>query len=176
MAVARGVGSMHQRFAVRGENAEIYDVEGNRYIDFATGIAVCNTGHSDPRIVEAVNEQLSTFSHVCFQVTPYEAYVAFAEKLNDVAPGPSPKKTLFLSTGSEAVENAVKIARAYTGRRGVVAFRGGYHGRTLMTMALTGKVAPYKARFGPMPAEVFHAQYPFEYHGISEDDAFESRL
>ncbi|MCG8440630.1 MAG: 4-aminobutyrate--2-oxoglutarate transaminase, partial [Caulobacterales bacterium] len=137
-------------------------------------IAVCNTGHTDPRIVAAVKDQLDKFSHVSFQVTPYEGYVELAEKLNAIAPGDSPKKTLLVSTGAEAVENAVKIARAYTGRRGVVAFRGGYHGRTLATLALTGKVFPYKATFGPMPSEIYHADFPFTYHGVTEDDAFRS--
>lgn len=173
-AVAQGVGTMHRTFAESASNAEIFDVEGRRYIDFATGIAVCNTGHSDPRIVAAVKAQLDHFSHVCFQVTPFEAYIELAEKLNALAPGDTDKKTLFVTTGAEAVENAVKIARAHTGRRGIVAFRAGYHGRTYMTMALTGKVYPYKATFGPMPGDVFHAQYPIEYHGITEDQAFAS--
>lgn len=175
-AVARGVGSVHQLFASEAKNAELLDAEGKRYIDFATGIAVCNTGHSDPRIVAAVKAQLDRFSHPCFQVTPYEAYIELAEKLNALAPGDSPKKTLFVTTGAEAVENAVKIARAYTGRRGVVAFRGGYHGRTLMTLALTGKVFPYKAKFGPMPTEIYHAQFPVGYHGVSEELAWDSFL
>lgn len=175
-AVARGVGSIHQRFAAEARNAELFDVEGKRYIDFATGIAVCNTGHSDPRIVAAVKAQLDRFSHPCFQVTPYEAYIELAERLNALAPGDSPKKTLFVTTGAEAVENAVKIARAYTGRRGIIAFRGGYHGRTLMTLALTGKVFPYKAAFGPMPAEIYHARFPIDYHGVSEELAWDSFL
>ncbi|MEL7030258.1 MAG: aminotransferase class III-fold pyridoxal phosphate-dependent enzyme, partial [Pseudomonadota bacterium] len=175
-AVARGVGSIHQKFATRAANAEIFDAEGRRYIDFASGIAVCNTGHTNERIVEAVKGQLDQFSHACFQVTPYESYVALAEELNARAPGPSKKKTLFVTTGAEAVENAVKIARAATGRRGVISFRGGYHGRTLMTLALTGKVLPYKATFGPMPSEVYHAQFPYEYHGISVDDAIASLM
>jgi len=175
-AVARGVGSIHQRFAAEAQNAELFDVEGKRYIDFATGIAVCNTGHTDARIVAAVKDQLDKFSHPCFQVTPYESYIALAEKLNALAPGKSPKKTLFVTTGAEAVENAVKIARAYTGRRGVVAFRGGYHGRTLLTMALTGKVYPYKAKFGPMPTEIYHAEFPISYHGVDEERAWDSFL
>lgn len=175
-AVARGVGSVHQRCAVSGANAEVVDANGDELIDFAAGIAVCNTGHSDPRIVAAVKEQLDRFSHVSFQVMPYEPYIALAEKLNAIAPGDTPKKTLFVTTGAEAVENAVKIARAHTGRRGVVAFRGGYHGRTLLTLAMTGKVFPYKAQFGPMPGDVFHAQFPYTYHGVSEDAAFESLM
>ncbi len=175
-AVARGVGSVHQIFADHAQNAVVTDVEGNRLIDFATGIAVCNTGHVDPRITEAVKAQLDRFSHACFQVTPYESYIELAEKLNALAPGESPKKTLFVTTGAEAVENAVKIARSHTGRRGVIAFKGGYHGRTLMTLALTGKVQPYKASFGPMPGEVYHASFPYLYHGITEDMAWASLM
>ena len=150
-AIPRGVGSMHQKFAVKAKNAEIFDVEGKRYIDFATGIAVCNTGHGDPRILDAVKDQLDNFSHTCFQVNPYESYVELAEKLNVLAPGESAKKTIFLTTGAEAVENAIKVARAATGRSGIVAFKGGFHGRTMMGMALTGKVAPYKTGIGPFP-------------------------
>ena len=175
-AVARGVGSVHQVFAERADNAEVFDAEGRRLIDFATGIAVCNTGHVEPRITEAVKAQLDRFSHACFQVTPYESYIELAEQLNTRAPGPAPKKTLFVTSGAEAVENAVKIARSHTGRRGVVAFKGGYHGRTLMTLALTGKVQPYQASFGPMPGEVYHASFPYLYHGITEDMAWTSLM
>lgn len=175
-SVARGVGSVHQRFASKASNAEVFDAEGNRLIDFATGIAVCNTGHSDPRIVGAVKDQLDLFSHACFQVTPYDSYIELAEQLNERAPGSSPKKSLFVTTGAEAVENAVKIARSYTGRRGVVAFKGGYHGRTMMTLALTGKVVPYQAGFGPMPGEVYHASFPYLYHGITEEMAWTSLM
>lgn len=168
-AVPRGVGSMHRRFSAHAKNAEIWDVEGKRYIDFATGIAVTNTGHGDPRITEAVKAQIDNFSHTCFQVTPYESYVALAERLNALAPGDTPKKTIFLTTGAEAVENAIKIARAATGRHGVVAFKGGFHGRTMMGMALTGKVAPYKAGFGPFPTGIYHVPFPVPYHGITEE-------
>lgn len=173
-AVALGVGSVHQRFVTAGDNAELTDVEGNRLIDFATGIAVCNTGHSNARIVAAVKRQLDAFSHASFQVTPYPVYVELAEKLNAIAPGPSPKKSLLVTTGAEAVENAVKIARAHTGRHGIIALRGGYHGRTMLTMAMTGKVAPYKARFGPMPGGVFHATFPNDFLQVSEDAAIRS--
>lgn len=172
-AVPRGVGSMHQRFSAHAENAEIWDVEGKRYIDFATGIAVTNTGHGDPRIVAAVKAQIDAFSHTCFQVTPYESYIALAERLNALAPGDTPKKTIFLTTGAEAVENAVKIARAATGRYGIIAFKGGFHGRTMMGMALTGKVAPYKAGFGPFPQGIYHVPYPVPYHGVTEEMALE---
>jgi 4-aminobutyrate aminotransferase/(S)-3-amino-2-methylpropionate transaminase len=164
---------MHQRFFARGDNAEAFDEEGNRYIDFATGIAVCNTGHGDPRIVDAVKRQLDAFSHCSFQVTPYESYIALAEHLNAIAPINGPAKTIFFTTGAEALENAVKIARAHTGRRGVVTFQGGYHGRTLLTLAMTGQVLPYKAKFGPMPTDVFHTRFPIPYHGFSDEQAVE---
>ncbi|MFC3051966.1 4-aminobutyrate--2-oxoglutarate transaminase [Kordiimonas pumila] len=176
-AVPRGVGTIHAKFAAKASNAEIFDVEGKRYIDFGTGIAVCNTGHGDPRITEAVKAQIDNFSHVCFQVNPYESYVELAERLNTLAPGNTPKKTIFLTTGAEAVENAVKVARVATGRPGVIAFKGGFHGRTMMGMALTGKVAPYKAGFGPFPSDVYHVPYPIPYHGITEQislDALEA--
>ena len=173
-ATPRGVGVMHPVFATRALNAEIWDVEGHRYIDFAAGIAVTNTGHNHPRVKAAVAAQLDNFSHVCFQVTPYESYVRLAERLNELAPGPSPKKTIFLSTGAEAVENAVKIARAATGRPAIIAFAGGFHGRTMMGMALTGKVAPYKLGFGPFPGEVFHAPFPAPYIGIEEADSLKA--
>lgn len=173
-AVARGVGTMHARFTSHAKNAELWDIEGKRYIDFATGIAVNNTGHSDPRIVDAVKAQLDNFSHSCYQVNPYESYISLAEKLNKLAPGQTPKKSIFLTTGAEAVENAIKIARAATGRPGIIAFKGGFHGRTMMGMALTGKVAPYKIGFGPFPTDVFHAPYPIDYHGVTEADSLQA--
>lgn len=170
-AVVQGVGTLLPVFIDRAHNAELWDVEGNRYIDFASGIAVLNTGHNHPKVVAAVREQLEKFSHTCFQVTPYSGYIELAEKLNAVVPGPTPKRTLFLSTGAEAVENAIKIARAHTGRSGTIAFKGGFHGRTMMGMALTGKVVPYKTGFGPFPGEVYHLPFPADYLGVSEDDA-----
>ncbi len=173
-AVPRGVGQAHALFVSRASNAELWDVEGRRYIDFAGGIAVLNTGHCHPEVIAAVKAQLDLYTHTCFQVVAYEPYVELAEKLNALAPGRPPKKTLFLSTGAEAVENAVKIARAHTRRAGVIAFTGGYHGRTLMTLGLTGKVAPYKVGFGPFPGEVFHALFPNKLHGVSVDDALQS--
>ena len=173
-AVARGVGQAHEIFVSRGSNAEVWDVEGRRYIDFAGGIAVLNTGHCHPAISAAVKAQVDLYSHTCFQVLAYEPYVELAERLNTLAPGNFPKKSIFLSTGAEAVENAVKIARAFTRRPGVIAFTGGYHGRTMMTLGLTGKVAPYKVGFGPFPGEVFHALYPNALHGVSVDDALHS--
>jgi len=173
-AVARGVGQAHEIFVSRAANAEVWDVEGRRYIDFAGGIAVLNTGHCHPEISAAVKAQVDLYSHTCFQVLAYEPYVELAERLNALAPGNFAKKSIFLSTGAEAVENAVKIARAYTKRPGVIAFTGGYHGRTMMTLGLTGKVAPYKVGFGPFPGEVFHALYPNALHGVSVDDALQS--
>ena len=141
-AFARGQGNAYQVYVERAQGSEMWDVEGNRYIDFGTGIAVCNTGHSHPKIVEAVKKQVDKFSHTCVMVNPYEVAVELAEKLNAVAPGDSEKRAIFVTTGAEAVENCVKIARAHTGRRGVIAFNGGFHGRTNMTMGLTGKVTP----------------------------------
>lgn len=173
-AVARGVGQTHEIFVSRGSNAEVWDVEGRRYIDFAGGIAVLNTGHCHPEISAAVKAQVDRYSHTCFQVLAYEPYVELAERLNALAPGNFTKKSIFLSTGAEAVENAVKVARAYTRRPGVIAFTGGYHGRTMMTLGLTGKVAPYKIGFGPFPGEVFHALYPNALHGVSVEDALHS--
>jgi len=170
-AIARGVGVQTQIFADRAENAEIWDVEGRRYIDFASGIAVLNTGHRHPKVMKAVQEQLERFTHTCHQVVPYENYVALAERLNAIVPGDSEKKTIFVTTGAEALENAVKIARASTGRNAVVAFSGGFHGRTFMGMAMTGKVFPYKAGFGAMPGDVYHAPFPVELHGVTEDDS-----
>ncbi|MFN7040827.1 MAG: 4-aminobutyrate--2-oxoglutarate transaminase [Acidovorax temperans] len=173
-AIPRGVGQSHQIFIAKGENAEIWDVEGRRYIDFAGGIAVLNTGHCNPAVIEAVKAQLDQYTHTCFQVLAYEPYVELAERLNAKAPGDFAKKTLFLTTGAEAVENAIKIARAHTGRSGVIAFTGGYHGRTLLTLGLTGKVTPYKTGFGPFPGEIFHARFPNALHGVSVDDAIAS--
>ena len=173
-AVVRGVSNLHSIFLTRAQNAELWDAEGNRYVDFASGIAVLNVGHNHPKVIGAVEAQLRQYTHACFQVTPYEGYVALAERLNQLAPGPSSKKTIFLTTGAEAVENAIKIARASTGRSAVIAFSGGFHGRTMMSLALTGKVAPYKTGFGPFPAEIYHAPFPVAYHGISVADSLEA--
>ncbi|WP_180683723.1 4-aminobutyrate--2-oxoglutarate transaminase [Tepidicella baoligensis] len=173
-ALPAGLGQTYEVFAERAENAELWDVEGRRYIDFAGGIAVLNTGHRHPRIVEAVKAQLDHYHHTCFQVVAYEPYVELAERLIAKAPGNFPKKAYFLSTGAEAVENAVKIARIATKRQAVIAFGGGFHGRTLLGMALTGKVAPYKAGFGPFPAEIYHAEFPNPLHGVSVADALRS--
>jgi 4-aminobutyrate aminotransferase/(S)-3-amino-2-methylpropionate transaminase len=173
-AVPRGVSNSTAIYTQRAQNAEMWDVEGKRYIDFAAGIAVLNTGHNHPRVVAAVAEQLTRFSHTAFQVTPYETYIALAERLNALVPGPTPKKTLLVTTGAEATENAVKIARAYTKRPAIIAFVGGFHGRTMMGMALTGKVVPYKTGFGPFPGDVHHLPYPMAYHDVSEQDALDA--
>jgi 4-aminobutyrate aminotransferase len=170
-AVARGVSNATAIYAKRAKNAEIWSEDGKRYIDFGAGIAVVNTGHQHPRIMAAVEEQLKAFSHVCFQVTPYESYVRLAERLNAIAPVAGPAKSMLVSTGAEAVENAVKVARAFTGRPGVVSFSGGFHGRTLMGMALTGKVVPYKKGFGPFPADVYNVAFPNTYHGVTSEES-----
>jgi 4-aminobutyrate aminotransferase len=173
-AVPRGVGHATAIYAKRAKNAEIWSEDGKRYIDFAAGIAVVNTGHQHPKIVAAVEEQMKAFSHVCFQVTPYESYIRLAERLNAIAPVAKPAKTLFLSTGAEAVENAVKVARAFTGRGGIISFSGGFHGRTLVGMALTGKVVPYKKGFGPFPPEIYNVAFPCTYHGVSTEQSLAS--
>ena len=160
--------------AEKAENATLWDVEGNEVIDFAAGIAVLNTGHRHPKIVAAVEKQLQAFTHTAYQIVPYESYVSLAERINERVPVEGPAKTAFFSTGAEALENAVKIARAYTKRPGVITFGGGFHGRTYMTMALTGKVAPYKIGFGPFPGSIFHAQFPNALHGVSTEDAMKS--
>lgn len=170
-SISRGVGMTTQIYADRAENSEIWDVEGRRYIDFSSGIAVVNTGHRHPKVIEAVKAQLDRFTHTCHQVVPYESYVHLAERLNGITPGRFDKKTIFVTTGAEAVENAVKIARHATGHQAVIAFAGGFHGRTFMGMALTGKTAPYKLGFGAMPGDVFHAPFPVELHGVSVADA-----
>ncbi len=173
-ATPRGVGVMCQFYAERAYNAELWDVEGRRFIDFAAGIAVLNTGHRHPRVMAAIAEQSGRFTHTCYQVVPYESYVALAERINALTPGSHAKKTAFFSSGAEAVENAVKIARAATGRSAVISFSGAFHGRTMMGMALTGKVVPYKTGFGPFPGEVFHAPFPVELHGVTTADAMAS--
>ena len=168
---ARGQGNAYPVYVKEAKNAELWDVEGNRFIDFGTGIAVCNTGHSHPKIVEAVKSQVEKFSHTCVMVNPYEVAVELAEKLTALAPGDTPKKAIFVTTGAEAVENCVKIARAYTKRRAVIAFNGGFHGRTSLTMALTGKTAPYKIGFGPFPGEIYHVPFPAQAYGATVADS-----
>lgn len=166
-ATPRGVGVMCDFYADRAANAELWDVEGKRYIDFAAGIAVLNTGHRHPKIIAAITEQLTRFTHTAYQIVPYASYVELSEKISQLTPGSHVKKTAFFTTGAEAVENAIKIARAATGRAGVIAFSGAFHGRTMMGMALTGKVDPYKLGFGPFPGEIYHAPFPNALHGVS---------
>ena len=170
-AVPRGVASAAPIYAKHAENAEMWDVEGNRYIDFCGGIGVLNTGHRHPSVIAAAKAQEDHYTHTSFQVVPYAPYIDLAERLNALAPGDAPKKTLLVTTGAEAVENAVKIARAATGRPGVIAFTGGYHGRTLLTLGMTGKVSPYKKGVGPFPADVFRAPFPSTRDGITVEDA-----
>ena len=170
----RGVTNSLAVYAERAANAELWDVEGRRYIDFASGISVLNTGHVHPRVSAAIAAQLAKLTHTCFQVTPTESYVALAEALNALAPGTGPKKTIFLTTGAEAVENAIKIARFHTKRSAVISFSGGFHGRTLACIALTGKVQPYKAGFGPMLPEIYHLPFPMPYHGVTVEHTLDA--
>ena len=169
-AISNGVGMQTQVYVERALGSEVWDIEGNRYIDFAAGIAVVNTGHCHPRIIEAVTKQAQAFTHTCHQVLPYENYIHLAERLNDKVPGDFAKKTVFVTTGAEAVENAIKVARAATGRPAVIAFGGAFHGRTFMGMSLTGKVAPYKKNFGAMMPDVYHVPFPIELHGTSVEE------
>lgn len=170
-ALPRGLVTALPVFASHAANAELWDVDGRRYIDFAAGIAVLNVGHCHPAVIGAARRQLDQFTHTAFQVVGYEPYIALAERLNSLAPIDGDVKSVFFSTGAEAVENAVKIARVATGRSAVIAFSGAFHGRTLMTLALTGKANPYKQGFGPMPPEVFHAPFPAEYRGVRASDS-----
>jgi 4-aminobutyrate aminotransferase / (S)-3-amino-2-methylpropionate transaminase / 5-aminovalerate transaminase len=173
-AIPRGVSNATQVIAARAENAEIWDVEGKRYIDFVGGIAVLNTGHRHPKVIKAVEEQLKHYTHTAFQVTAYEPYIRLAERLNALAPIEGPVKTIFFSTGAEATENAIKIARVATGRSAVIAFTGAFHGRTLLASAMTGKVVPYKKGFGPMPPEIYHVPFPIEPYGISVEASLQA--
>ena len=181
--VARGVSNAHPIFVERASGARLWDIDGKEYIDFVGGIGVLNVGHANPRVRAAVEQQLDRFTHTCFQVAMYEAYVRLAERLNRLVPGPSRKKTLLVTTGAEATENAVKIARAYTGRPAVVSFHHGYHGRTLLALSMTGKNDPYKLRFGPFCSEIYQTPFPYEHHGWtteralrSLDDLFEAQV
>lgn len=173
-AIPRGIGNAHPVFSQRALNSEVWDVEGRRYIDFCAGIAVLNTGHMHPRVVHAVSAQAERFSHTCFQVVAYEAYVALAERLSELAPGNFAKKAFFMTTGAEAVENAVKVARAYTQRPGIITFNGAFHGRTMFALAMTAKVQPYRAGFEPLPGNVYSAPYPSEVQGVSVADAIKA--
>ncbi len=173
-AIPRGVGTAMPIFAARARNAELWDVEGRRFIDFAAGIAVLNVGHCHPRVIEAARSQLEAFTHTAFQVAAYESYIALAERLNALAPIKGALRTILFSTGAEAVENAIKIARKATGRSAVIAFSGGFHGRSFMAMALTGKTAPYKRGFGPMPGGVFHVPFPVSHQGITVEHSLKA--
>lgn len=162
-AVPRGVYHASPIFAARAEGAMVEDVDGNRFIDFAGGIGCINVGHRAPRVVAAIREQVDAFLHTCFSVAPYEKYIAAAERMNAITPGNFAKKTLFLNSGAEAVENAVKIARFYTGRPAIVCFEDAFHGRTMLTMSLTSKTHPYKAGFEPFAADVYRIPYAYCY-------------
>ena len=173
-AVPRGVSTAYPVFAQHAEGSELWDADGRRFIDFAGGIAVLNTGHRHPKVIAAVREQLDHYTHTAFQIVPYEPYIALCERLNRIAPFKGEAKTILFSTGAEAVENAVKIARAYTGRTNVIAFSGAFHGRTLLGTALTGKVAPYKKKFGPMPGGIWHLPFPVPQHDVSVADSLKA--
>ncbi|MDQ1696743.1 MAG: 4-aminobutyrate aminotransferase / (S)-3-amino-2-methylpropionate transaminase / 5-aminovalerate [Frankiaceae bacterium] len=175
-ALPTGVGATLPVFAARAQGGIVEDVDGNRFVDFAAGIAVTTVGSSAPRVVEAVSDQLSAFTHTCFQVTPYESYVAVCEALNRLTPGDHEKRSFLVNSGAEAVENAVKVARYSTGRSAVVAFDHGFHGRTLLGMTLTGKVMPYKQGFGPFAPEVYRAPYSYPYRGTGDLPATLSML
>jgi 4-aminobutyrate aminotransferase len=173
-ATPRGVGVLTDRYAERAQNAQLWDAQGQRYIDFAAGIAVLNTGHRHRRVVQAVREQLDRFTHTAYQIVPYGSYVELAERLNALTPGTHAKKTAFFTTGVEAVENAIKIARAYTGSSGVIALTGAFHGRTFMGMSLTGKVTPYKSGFGSLMNDIYHVPAPIALHGVSVRDSLDA--
>jgi len=172
-AVPRGVATASPIFVAKAENGEIWDIEGNRFIDFASGIAVTNTGHRHPKVIASARAQLDKFAHLAFQVTGYEGYIELAERLNALAPIKH-AKTIFFTTGAEATENAVKIARAHTGRQGVITFTGAFHGRTQLTMAMTGKAVPYRTRGTPPAIGVFHVPFPIPHHGVTEADALKA--
>ncbi|MCW7482712.1 4-aminobutyrate--2-oxoglutarate transaminase [Leptospira kanakyensis] len=172
--VPRGVTTAYPVFAEKAKNAEIWDIEGRRFIDFGGGIGVQNTGHCHPKVVAAIHKQVDQVLHTAFQIMPYEPYIVLAEKLNAKAPIEGGAKTILFSSGAEALENAVKIARAATGRPGIISFLGGFHGRTMMALALTGKVVPYKKGFGPFASDVYHIPFPMEYHGVTEDDSIKA--
>src|SRR5437660_3540540 len=162
-AVPRGLSQSTPVYVAKAEDAWLEDVDGNRYVDFAGGIGCINVGHRREAVVAAIREQLDRYLHTCVQVTPYEGYVRLAERMNELTPGMFPKKTLFVNSGAEAIENAVKIARAHTGRPGIIAFEDAFHGRTMMTLALTSKTHPYKAGFAPFPGDVYRIPYAYCY-------------
>lgn len=159
--VPRGPFNTVLTFAAKGEGALLTDVDGNTFIDLAGAIGTLNAGHCPPKVVDALKDQLEQYIHPCFHVMMYEPYIRLAEKLNEITPGTHAKKTFFLSSGAEAVENAVKIARKYTGRKGIISFERGFHGRTLLAMSLTSKVKPYKYGFGPFAPDTYKLPYPY---------------
>lgn len=169
--VPRGVVTAHHIVVARAQGAHIWDVEGRRYLDFVGGIGVLNVVHNHPRVVAAVTDQLTKVSHTAFQVAAYEPYIALAERLNLLVGKGESYKSIFLTSGAEAVENAIKIARGHTNRSGIVAFRGGFHGRTLLGVSLTGMSQPYKQNFGPFAGDIHHTPFPDDYRGVSVDDA-----
>lgn len=171
-AFSRGMSAGQPVFAARAKNSELWDVEGRRFIDFGGGIAVLNTGHRHPKVMKRVYDQLEKYTHTCLMVTPYEPAVQLAEKLNEIAPMSGPNKTMLVTTGAEAVENSIKIARAATGRTDVIVFTGAFHGRTLLTMAMTGKVVPYKTKFGPFPPGIWRVPFPIEHKKLTVDHTF----
>lgn len=172
--IPAGIATMMPIVVAKAKNSELWDVEGQRYIDFAGGIGVLNTGHCHPKVIKAAQAQMEQFTHACFQVAAYESYINLASRLNQLAPGDTPKKSIFFSTGAEAVENAVKIARIATGRPGVIAFQGGFHGRTFLALSLTGKISPYKKGLGTLPGPVFHLPFPDQYHNVTEEQSFKA--
>ncbi|MGO4174749.1 4-aminobutyrate--2-oxoglutarate transaminase [Bosea sp. TAF32] len=169
--IPRGILTAHPIVIDRAEGGYLWDKAGRRYLDFVGGIGVINVGHNHPRVVAAVQEQLKRVTHTAFQVAAYEPYIALAERLNKLVGKGAPYKSVFLTTGAEAVENAVKIARGYTNRPGIISFRGGFHGRTLLGVTLTGFAQPYKQNFGPFAGEIYHTAYPDSYRGVSSQDA-----
>jgi len=171
--VARGVAETHPFFVARAEGARVWDTEGREYLDFIGGIGVLNTGHRHPKVVEAAKRQLDGLMHTCFQVASYDVYVELAARLNGLVAG-GPNKTLLLTTGVEATENAVKIARGYTGRPAVIAFNGAFHGRTLLGLSMTASSTGYKQNFGPFASEVYHTPFPYEYRGVSSAEALKA--
>ncbi|MFA6265059.1 MAG: 4-aminobutyrate--2-oxoglutarate transaminase [Pseudolabrys sp.] len=170
-SVPRGIVTAHPIVVARAQGAHLWDVEGRRYLDFVGGIGVLNVGHNHPRVVAAVTDQLTRVSHTAFQVAAYEPYIALAERMNQLVGKGEPYKSIFLTSGAEAVENAIKIARGQTNRSGIVAFRGGFHGRTLLGISLTGMSQPYKQNFGPFAGDIYHTPFPDEYRGVSTDYA-----
>ncbi|MCW6033951.1 4-aminobutyrate--2-oxoglutarate transaminase [Pantoea sp. JK] len=172
--VPRGVITAHQLVIERAKGSEVWDVEGNRYLDFVGGIGVLNVGHNHPAVVNAVTKQLGLVSHACFQVVAYPGYIELAKRLNALVGNGEDFKSVFFTSGAEAVENAVKIARAHTKRSGIIAFDGAFHGRTLLGTTLTGMSAPYKQNFGPFPSDIYRLPFPNAFHGVSDDDCLKA--